>query len=53
MRLKTDIISVFKNHVYGKAGEEVKVISEHGEVFIVENKKGIRYPVKKENLECI
>lgn len=36
--------------VYGKAGDEVKIIAEFGNVVIVEGLKGERFPVKKTGL---
>ncbi|MBK7883042.1 MAG: hypothetical protein IPJ81_03920 [Chitinophagaceae bacterium] len=46
MRLKEDVRSLFKPEVlYGKQGEEVKIISEKGTVCIVENINGDRFPV--------
>ena len=35
---------------YGKAGDEVKVVSEHGDMVIVEALFGERYATKMENL---
>ncbi|QJB39747.1 hypothetical protein HF324_18535 [Chitinophaga oryzae] len=35
---------------YGKAGDRVKIISEHGAVLIVEDKNGNRFPVAAENV---
>lgn len=35
---------------YGSKGEQVTVLSDKGNVLIVENKKGNRYPVKREDL---
>jgi hypothetical protein len=53
MKLKKDIISSGKDKaMYGKKGEEVKVVNNyHGEVAIVMNSKGDKFPVRKENLE--
>lgn len=35
---------------YGRKNDEVKIISEHGNITIVENGTGNRYPVKAEFL---
>lgn len=47
--LQKDIISMFhkdgKPTIYGKSGEKVEVISEHGDVLIVKGKKGDLFPV--------
>lgn len=53
LRLKTNVIS-YNYKVYGKAGEEVKIVSEdHDPVLIVQNKNGERYPVHKDKIEFI
>jgi hypothetical protein len=36
--------------IYGTKNEEVKLIADHAGIWIVENNKGDRYPVKKELL---
>lgn len=38
------------NRIYGKKDEEVIVISEHGNVSIVEGKNGERFTVNNDNL---
>jgi len=38
---------------YGKAGDEVIIIAESDGVCIVQNNKGVRFPVLKEKLEPI
>lgn len=49
--LSDDIISTFhKLKPYGKKGEKVKEVSDHGNVLIVENLKGERFPVLKSKL---
>jgi hypothetical protein len=57
LRLTADAISYRKSPkgdplIYGKKGQTVKLISERGGVFIVENDKGIRFPVKRENTDA-
>lgn len=37
--------------VYGKRGEEVRIVADYENVVIVENKSLFRYPVKREELE--
>lgn len=47
-RLLEDIYSNGKGRQpYGQAGDLVELLADHGEVFIVENKKGVRFPVSK------
>ena len=36
--------------IYGVKNEEVELVADHGNVWIVENKKGIRYPVNVSKL---
>jgi formylmethanofuran dehydrogenase subunit D len=36
--------------IYGNEGEEVNIIADHGEVMIVENKEGNKFPVNKQFL---
>jgi len=54
MILKNDIISCIKKDkkdlVYGKAGDVVVVISDYGNVVIVENTAGERFPCGKDDL---
>jgi hypothetical protein len=51
MFLVRTIISVVKPSViYGRAGDEVRVIVWHNDVAIVEDKEGGRFSVKKEHL---
>jgi len=47
MRLKEDVVGMYSKIEYGKAGDEVKVVSEHGDMVIVENTEGNRYPMLK------
>lgn len=52
MKLLEEIKSRGKNaKVYGQIGEEVELISDHGEVLIVKNKKGDTFPVQKVKVE--
>lgn len=37
-----------RNEIYGNAGEEVKLIADHGNVLIVANAVGFRFPVNTE-----
>ncbi len=56
--LKTDVFSnVIKDpqspkkfHMYGRMGEGVKIIREAGNVLIVENLDGERFPIKRDVL---
>lgn len=51
-KLKEDIKSVVvKCRIYGCNGDEVTVISDCGNVLIVEDKIGGRWPVKKDLVE--
>lgn len=58
-KLSEDIFSFFYNKKtgahrefikFGSKGEEVRIISDHDNILIVENIKGVRYPVKKEKI---
>lgn len=52
LTLLSDIVSNGKGgKVYGKKGEQVQLISDRGGVLIVEDKKGERFPVKKEDVK--
>lgn len=52
MKLLTDITSSLKKgFVYSNKGDEVKLIGEYGDIVIVEDKKGNRFAVKKENVK--
>ena len=42
---------VVKGRVYGVCNEEVKIVFDNGNVVIVENNEGNRYPVKRELIE--
>jgi|GEM_PF-1635593 len=44
--LTRDIYSSVTSTLYGKAGDQVKTIGDHGEVHIVEGPNGVRFPVK-------
>jgi len=53
--LKENVYSHFKNgqkdyHQYGNAGDKVKVISDRGNVLIVETESGARYPAESEKV---
>lgn len=37
--------SMNSNKVYGKKGDRVQVVKEHGDVAIVEDSKGNRFPI--------
>jgi len=47
MKLKTDIVSAFNKKIYGKRGDEVSIISDKGNVFIVEAADKNRFAVLK------
>jgi hypothetical protein len=51
--LKKDLYSKSnKKHCYGKQGDEVKVVNQnHGEIIIVSDAHGNRFPVHKDDLE--
>lgn len=50
--LKQDIISNCKGlQKYGSKGDPVAVLTWHDDVAIVEDKKGGRFPVRKEKLD--
>lgn len=52
MQLSENIYSVFrKDHLYGKCGDIVTVISKHGDVVVVEGPDRKRYPVEWAKLE--
>ena len=46
INLKQDILG-YNFILYGLQGEEVKIINEFGEIYIVENKKNERYAVHR------
>jgi hypothetical protein len=48
--LQDDITSQFKSQVYGRYGEEVTLVADHGNVWIVEDQKGQRFPVPADKL---
>ena len=53
-KLIRDVESIVaKGRVYGRCGEEVKVVADCVNVLIVEDKEGGRFPVKKELVEII
>lgn len=43
--------NLYKNAVWGKKGERVKIISVSGNAVIYENSKGVRYPCNVKDLE--
>ena len=51
LTLISDAPNHFKKIPYGKEGEKVKLIATYGNILIVENKEGNRYPVKKEKVK--
>lgn len=44
--LTRDIYSNYGGHLYGSAGDEVIIVSDHVDVKIVEPKKGSRFSVR-------
>lgn len=49
--LKEDVFSTLKPKVqYGKKGEKVEIISDHGNAVIVANKSGDKYSVTIEKI---
>ena len=49
-RLRCDIISSCSGKLYGKAGDDVTIITNDEQVAIVEDKEGNRFPCRSENL---
>jgi len=41
----------YRNAVWGKKGEKVKIISVSGNAVIYENSKGVRYPCNVKDLD--
>lgn len=52
-KVKCDIYSNFKKLLYAKAGTRVKLISDCGNVLIVEDEKGFRFPVESKDVTKI
>jgi len=50
MKLKSDVKSAFSNKLYGKKGDEVTVLSDRGNVMIVEGSEKNRFTVLKSQL---
>jgi len=48
-----DVKSHSKGNIYAKAGEKCNVISEHGEVWIMESEKVVKFSTNKSNLKEI
>lgn len=48
--LKKDAVGAASRTLYAIQGDKVKLISEHGNVFIVETEKGIRFGVSATSL---
>lgn len=48
--LTQDIIGTASRMTYGKTGDEVKIYSNHDNVFIVERHDGLRFSVNKRHL---
>lgn len=49
-KLISDQNSNFKGRVYGKANERIKIISEHGNMAIVEGETGTRFSTLQSNI---
>lgn len=58
-KLSEDVYSHFYNgktganrqfEKYGSKGDEVRIIADHDNIVIVEDKSGNKYPVKKEKI---
>lgn len=43
--------NIYRNVVWGKKGERVKIISVSGNAVIYENSKGVRYPCNVKDLD--
>lgn len=43
--------NLYRNEVWGKKGERVKIISVSGNAVIYENSKGVRYPCNIKDLD--
>jgi hypothetical protein len=43
--------NLYRNAVWGKKGERVKIISVSGNAVIYENSKGVRYPCNVKDLD--
>lgn len=43
--------NVYKNAIWGKKGDKVKIISISGKAAIYENERGLRYPCNIKDLE--
>lgn len=50
MKLKEDVYSTVNKNLYGRAGEEVEMVSERGDLLIVKGEKG-RFPVHKSKVD--
>lgn len=50
LRLKEDIKGIHPGKIYGEKGDEVTLITVHGAVCIVEDKKGERFSARLESL---
>lgn len=48
-----DIISHSKGNIYAKKGEKVRIISQSGNVCIVESESGVRFPLKNDKIISI
>lgn len=52
--LNTDISSCKgKGKLYARKGDSVKLIAKHGEVWIVENREGRRFSIRKGGLNLL
>lgn len=50
MKLKEDVYSTCNKNLYGRAGEEVEMVSERGDLLIVKGEKG-RFSVHKSKVD--
>ena len=50
MYIINDVVSYNRKTTYAKAGEKVTIIADFVEVAIVENNKGVRFPILFLNL---
>lgn len=49
-KVTRDIYSNFKKLLYAKEGTRVKLIADRGNVLIVEDEKGFRFPLLSEEI---
>jgi len=48
--LVSDATSTMKGFVYAQKGDTVKLVADHGRALIVENEKGLRFPITSKHL---